>query len=113
MPTQREDARSTESESNRSDSVNERQVELKELMVQVDDPIIIKGGSIALSFDQHNFEDITPSTSDKNRKFNHAFKPRLRMLKIFSGGKITPIVLKPGDAIKICYEGSECDDTPP
>jgi hypothetical protein len=81
---------------------------------QVDDPIIIKGGSVSLSFDKHNFEDVTPAPpNDKNKKFSHGFNPRLTMLKIFSAGGITNIPLQSTDSIKICYEDTDCNDNVP
>jgi hypothetical protein len=114
MPSKKTTTKSTRSKSTSSGSAKSSQAGPNGPgVLQVDDPIIIKGGSISLSFDQHNFEDVTSSTSDKNKKFNHGFNPALKMLKIFSGGSITSIVLKPGDAIKICYQGSRCDDTLP
>ena len=82
--------------------------------LQVDDPIIIKGGSISLSFDQHNFVENTSSSSEKNRVFAHDFQPPLRRLKIFRGGAIFyQTALNPTDAIMICYAGSGCPETLP
>lgn len=84
------------------------------LRKQVDDPIIIKGGSISLAFDQHNFEDITASPGDKNKKFDHAFQPPLKRIKIFRNGTIYyQTALNATDAIMICYAGSECPDVLP
>ena len=83
-------------------------------VVQVDDPIIVKGGSISLTFDQHNFRDLTGSATDKNRRFDHEFQPPLHRIKVFRGGaKIHDLPLERMDRIKICYAGSECDDNPP
>jgi hypothetical protein len=81
---------------------------------QVDDPIIVKGGSISIRFDQHNFRDLTGSTTEPNRRFDHEFGPSLQRLKIFRDGAIvfqTP--LNRSDAVMICYEGSTCPDTLP
>ena len=83
-------------------------------VVQVDDPIIVKGGSISLTFDQHNFRDLTGSAMDKNRRFDHEFQPPLQRIKVFRAGtKIHDLPLERMDRIKICYAGSECDDNPP
>ena len=80
---------------------------------QADDPIIIKGGSILLKFDKHNFEDLT-GAGDENRSFNHVFGPHLNALKIFRAGAIFyQTALNATDIIMVCYDGSRCPDVPP
>jgi hypothetical protein len=82
-------------------------------VVQADDPIIIKGGSILLKFDKHNFEDLT-AAGDDNRSFSHVFGPRLNALKIFRAGAIFyQTALNATDVVMVCYDGSRCPEVPP
>jgi hypothetical protein len=80
---------------------------------QVDDPIIIKGGSVSVRFDQHNFREHTVP-AEQNRRFGHGHNPQLRYLRIFRAGAIfyeTP--LNPTDTIQVCYTGSYCEAVEP
>ena len=81
---------------------------------QVDDPIIVKGGSISIRFNQHNFQDVTSPATNPNRRFDHEFQPSLQRLKIFRDGAIIfQTELNRTDAVMICYQGSLCPDTLP
>src|SRR5258708_23286562 len=88
-------------------------------LLQVDDPIIIKGGSVTLSFEQIGFRDVTTSAGDKLKRFEHVDPTRqLTQLVILRSNAATAhydplsiagpipdgrIALQPRDMIVTCY----------
>lgn len=113
MPNHKDSAKSKVDKSTNSVSTADTG-RLESRDTQVDDPIIVKGGSISLSFDQHNFRDMTASPVEPNRRFDHEFGPALQRLKIFRAGAIFfQTGLQPTDIIMICYQGSSCPDVAP
>lgn len=76
----------------------------KKSVLQTDDPIIIKPGSVVIEVDE-KFDDFTQSGG--RRRFKHRLEPNLTEVWILNdtSGRRDHYRLNPGDRVEVCYDG--------